>query len=243
MAVSYGNFNSVAGALTEIGRQKVNDLCIVRNGLVLNIDAGDTRSYSGSGNTCTDLSSNMFTGTLNNGVTYSTDNGGSFIFDGVNDYISIPSNTALNPTLDMTVSCWAYLTGFKTALSLFGKGAGVSGQGGYDFRVDSATQLNLVKYYIIDQTVTVPTISLNTWYNFAAVQGSTSVAYYINGVYANTFSNSVAYQTPIADMAIGKSRLTVYAGGKINNVLKYNRQLTAAEIQQNFNATRWRFGI
>ncbi|MFM7065351.1 MAG: hypothetical protein ACKO0U_00750, partial [Gammaproteobacteria bacterium] len=59
---------------------------IVNSGLVLSLDAGNARSYPGSGSTWTDLAAAARTGTLTNGPTYSSSNGGSIVFDGVNDY-------------------------------------------------------------------------------------------------------------------------------------------------------------
>jgi hypothetical protein len=65
---------------------------LVRNGLVLALDAGRTLSYPGSGTTWTDLSGNGNTGTLTNGPTYSSANGGSLVFDGVDDYVNLGSS-------------------------------------------------------------------------------------------------------------------------------------------------------
>ena len=61
---------------------------IITTGLVLNLDAGNTASYSGTGTTWTDLSGNGNNGTLTNGTSYSSTNGGVMVFDGVNDYVT-----------------------------------------------------------------------------------------------------------------------------------------------------------
>ena len=58
------------------------------NGLVLCLDAANPKSYPGSGTTWTDLSGNGNNGTLVNGVGYSSDNLGSLVFDGANDYVN-----------------------------------------------------------------------------------------------------------------------------------------------------------
>ena len=69
------------------------DAAISTNGLILHLDAGNSSSYSypGSGTTWTDTSGNGFNGTLTNGPTYSSSNGGYFGFDGSNDYVNIGS--------------------------------------------------------------------------------------------------------------------------------------------------------
>ena len=65
---------------------------VVEDGLVLALDAGNTKSYPGSGTTWTDLSGNGNNGTLTNGPTYSSSNGGSIVFDGVNDFVDISNS-------------------------------------------------------------------------------------------------------------------------------------------------------
>ena len=59
---------------------------IVTNGLVLCLDAANSKSYPGSGTTWTDLSGRGNNGTLVNGVGYNSGNLGSLVFDGVDDY-------------------------------------------------------------------------------------------------------------------------------------------------------------
>ena len=65
-----------------------NGPTIVTDGLVLALDAGDRNSYPGSGTTWNDLagSNNL---TLYNSPSFSSNNGGHFLFDGANDYMTI----------------------------------------------------------------------------------------------------------------------------------------------------------
>ena len=216
---------------------------ISTRGLVLHLDAGQQNSYNGSGTTWTDLSGNGNTGTLVNGVGYSASNGGALTFDGSNDFIEIAHNTILNPSLNMTLSCWINVNSFTNTMSMFGKGTTSSGFGGFDFRIDSPSQLNLVKYFIVDQRVDIPTLSTNTWYNISAVQDDTNVNYYVNGLNVGSFSNTIAYQNNTSSLRIGRNRSIIYTPARISNILYYNRALTAAEISQNFNAQRGRFGL
>ena len=88
---------------------------IVTDGLVLCLDAGNTKSYPGSGTTWTDLSGNGNTGTLTNGVGYSGDNLGSLSFDGVNDFTSTITGEDFNfGTGDFTIECWVYFNTIST---------------------------------------------------------------------------------------------------------------------------------
>ena len=82
---------------------------IVTDGLVLCLDAGNPNSYPGSGNTWKDLSRGRNNGTLVNGPTFSGANGGSLVFDGVNDYNQhINLQNFINQ--DITISLWVNFT-------------------------------------------------------------------------------------------------------------------------------------
>lgn len=226
---------------------------IVSNGLVLCLDAANTKSYPGSGTTWSDLSGNGNTGTLTNGPTFNSGNNGSIVFDGVNDSIEVDHTTLLNPTLNMTISVWANLQALPTLSTdvapLCGKGTSTSGQGGYDFRIDgpavgSIYRINLVKYFIVDQHVNLPELFVDTWYNFTAVQSSNQVTYFVNGTSIGSFSNSSNYQTNTTNFGIGVDRISAFfLNGNIAFTSFYNRVLTSVEVLQNYNATKGRFGL
>src|SRR6056300_246225 len=88
-----------------------NNAPIVTDGLVFYVDAGNSNSYPGSGGTWTDLVGGN-DGTLTNGPTYNSGNGGSIVFDGVDDSVLadyIPVNT--NTSEGNTVEQWIYWNG------------------------------------------------------------------------------------------------------------------------------------
>ena len=86
---------------------------IVTNGLVLCLDAGNNKSYPGSGTVWNDLSGNNFNGILTNGPTYSPSSGGGIVFDGVNDYISLGS-VLNNSFTGLSFSFFCYYSGYTT---------------------------------------------------------------------------------------------------------------------------------
>ncbi len=95
----------------------------VTDGLVLALDAGNTKSYPGSGTAWTDLIGSN-NGTLTNGPTYNSDNGGSIVFDGTNDYVTISDDSDFTfGTGDLTVEAWfkpdlsATVTNYHTIIS------------------------------------------------------------------------------------------------------------------------------
>ena len=78
---------------------------VVTDGLVLALDAANTKSYPGSGTTWRDMSGNNITGSLTNGPTFNSANGGSIVFDGTNDSVIMADNSALN-TQTPSVEVW-----------------------------------------------------------------------------------------------------------------------------------------
>ena len=77
---------------------------IVLNGLVLYLDAGNPLSYPGTGTIWTDLSNFGNNGTLINGPTFNSGNGGNIVFDGTNDFVTC--GTAIGKLPNFTISCW-----------------------------------------------------------------------------------------------------------------------------------------
>ena len=108
--------SATGGSIKRVGNYRVHTFPseLVSDGLVLNLDAGDPRSYPSSGTTWTDLSGNGNTGTLTNGPTYSNGNGGALVFNGTNSYVTVGSFSsnlnAANNSPNITISFWANLT-------------------------------------------------------------------------------------------------------------------------------------
>jgi hypothetical protein len=214
------------------------------------------------GSTWTDLSGNGNTGTLTNGPTYSSANGGSIGFDGTDDYSSISHTSTLNPG----TGSFTFGGFFKTnadALSNYypvhlskSQGDWSNGYiiravypytGGYSVAVSQGGN-DGVDRRTITSTLTA---SLGVWVNIVGVWNAPSrtLTLYFNGV-ANatgTTTNSLTIN-PTANLEFGRyNRITQsrfeYVNGNIAQVSIYNRALSATEIQQNFNALRGRYGI
>ena len=228
---------------------------IVTNGLVLNLDAGNINSYpglSGNGNTWFDLSGNNNNGTLVNGVGYNSGDGGSLVFDGVNDYLSIANGLQSSLQSGATLEMWIRMTSNKNVELLKVGSSGVDTPGSQAFYyISSDTSLRFLSFINGSRTFVSLIYSINladsNWkhivgtFNGNVTNGGTATLY-ING-------QSVATSTSVASMAsFGGSGFsnngTIYAFPGNSSALRvYNRALTFEEIQQNFNATKGRFGL
>jgi hypothetical protein len=216
---------------------------IVTDGLVLALDAGNTKSYPGSGTTWYDKSGNARNGTLINGPTFAT---GSIVFDGVNDYMQ-GSFTSLST---YTISVWFKRTGVQSDVypTLIAFDAY---QPGFYLEFNNN---DTVSYYQAGLSFPngvltffpLSDIALNTWVNVSFTKSGTTISSYLNGVFKSSITDNTTTGTTFAlnaDRGNSTPAPTTQWGGSISNTSIYNRALSAAEVLQNFNALRGRYGI
>lgn len=225
---------------------------IVTDGLVLCLDAANPRSYPLSGNTWLDLSGQGNNGTLTNGPTFSSANGGGIVFDGTNDYIncgSFANNFISNPGLNngiISFSVWCYVTkpGSYYILSSGGQtgstGIAFSYQGGSPFSaIQNGTKSGAV--YISSSD-----FPLNTWLNWTTTCDADYIHVYRNGILKGSETLVAQSRTDtqtLLTMGVPNNNLSLYAlGGKVSYVTFYNKTLSADEVRRNYNATRGRYG-
>ena len=218
----------------------------ITNGLVLYLDAANTKSYPGSGTAWTDLSGNGNTGTLTNGPTFSDGNQGSIVFDGVNDYV-INSSTNSIPvgSSSRTIQIWAYPA---TTTNVFVQIGNSNPRYVFEY-IFSAGQ-----YYIFSDGVnTANNISisgtqlptLNNWNHLVFGNSGQNWFYYKNGIQQSSGTFSVTLNT-VGQAYVLANRNDVGGynmNGRISNVQIYNTALSATEVLQNYNATKSRFGL
>jgi len=232
---------------TNTGRTHIATKGIVQSGLVLNLDSGVSSSYPGSGTTWTDLSGNGNTGTLTNGPTYNSANGGSIVFDGTNDYVNLTSVSLLPVgTSDRTIVAFVRTpTSFSQPyLHVIHWGTAATDQA-FGLAIFSNGGLNTHPW------VGAPsqgTVVAGTDYCLAVsyTHSSTLHKFWINGVSQGAgVARSINTGTTEARVGARISGFTEDWGpsGRIYNVMVYNRSLTDAEVSQNYNALRSRFSI
>jgi hypothetical protein len=220
---------------------------IITDGLVLALDAGSKKSYSGSGTAYNDLSGNGNNGTLTNSPTFNSN--GDFEFDGVNDYVSFGNPDELNFTDSMSHAVWFTRNSNGTGnLRLTSKAAGGSGtnQQGFTFFGGNSSIVWGINVGGVRTNLSA-TITVGPWYYVVGTANfSTGTQHiYLNGEEitsgnlgnTNTTSNSIEFRV---GSYYSESNLLPW-DGNIGPVSVYNKALTAQEVLQNYNATKSRF--
>ena len=212
---------------------------IVTDGLVLYLDAANTKSYPGSGTTWSDLSGNGNNGTLVNGPTFDSENGGSIVFDG----------SSRRTTLTLPFG----QLGFTTLSIWYSR---VEGNSSTSWRTLFATTNTNVHHLISQNTTRVlgvfdgsfrsfgytPLID-GKFHNYSVIyQSGTNATLYVDGIFFSTINIILNLETsPIG--SIGNWNSGNYWAGNISLTQIYNRALSAQEILQNYNATKGRYGL
>ena len=212
---------------------------IVTNGLVLALDAADQNSYPGTGTTWYDLSPNKVNATLVGGPTFSTNNAGTFITDGINDYMSITlPSIGSNYSISFWVKPLALPAGVGSEIQLFGSPSDIASISLY------AAVSNTYKFLSWNGSTGRSgntTLAVNNWYNFVMVN-TTNTVFYVNGALDGTFANTATLNSGAATFACinGTAR---FLNSNLSSIMFYNKGLTAQEALQNYTALKSRFNL
>jgi hypothetical protein len=219
---------------------------IVTDGLILHLDAANSKSYPGSSTIWNDLSGNNNTGTLTNGPTFSSANKGSIVFDGTNDFVSLgrpASLAALFGTSAVSVDFWVK------------RSANIGGQkilfdSGSNERIQIDIISNQLAFVIttgggFTRSGRTSTLTQNVWYNFTGVYNGTNITTYLNSTQSSQVAKTGTISTDSGSFYIGQypGVGAYYFPGDVAAVKIYNRSLTATEILQNYNATKGRYSL
>jgi len=215
---------------------------VVTTGLQLYLDAGNASSYSGSGTAWNDLSGNSRNGTLTNGPTYSSADGGSIVFDGSNDYVQCTGSLTVTAA---TFVAWIKRNGNQGQYDgiLFSRGAVTTGmnfqtsnQLGYHWNDAGNT-------YNWQSGLTIPNA---TWCMIAvSVTSTAATAYLCQTSGTTTATNTVNHSSSVLNdikLALDDAAAR-YFNGNIAIAQLYNIALSAGQVSQNFEADRARFGV
>lgn len=227
---------------------------VVTDGLTLYLDAANTRSYSGGGITVNGLIGGIG-GTLVNGIGFSSQNNGSFFYDGTDDFLRLPTNFFVHDSgTAFTVLIW-----FNTGTSgmIFGQENGATPGSGSGWvpaiYVDTNGKIRTSCFWggsTTNQSTSSTSVDDNLWHQIAVTFESTSHKSYLDGILFGTFSKTQTNYSATYYYYLGSGKNTswpsagnITLSGNISNFMFYNRALSAAEVLQNYKATKKRYGL
>jgi hypothetical protein len=217
---------------------------IVTDGLVLYLDAANTKSFQIGSTTWNDLSKNKLSGSLLNGATFSSLNGGGIFFDGIDDILGISDENILSysgsGTIDFVYSInsipasdFRNVWGFSNSLFQYENNAGFML---FVWKYDDLT--------FSGSSTGISHTDLNTYHitcTYTTSIGSSTFKVYKNGLLMDTkvVSKTLISSSKSPFILAGNSQQNC----SIYNLKIYNRELSTTEILKNFNATKTRFGL
>lgn len=222
---------------------------IVTDGLVLYLDAANPRSIISGSITWNDLTKNLNNGTLINGPTYNTTNGGNIVFDGSNQLIDC-GNTSILQITQGSICAW-----FKATNTNFSYNGVLSKRNAWGiFLVNNILSIfDWGNYYAsgfdINQGLRSTGINVgdNNWYNvvltFTETTGipSNNAIIYLNGI--PVLITTVRHYDQTYSVQLAEANFNQFFTGNISATKIYNKVLTPSEVLQNYNALKNRFGL
>lgn len=243
-------FSSFNGAFTA-GRRKSAAAAVqpVSSGLKVWYDPGDATSYSGSGSTINDISGNGYNGTV---VGSPTDAGNWFTFTGT-QYIKTPNLISAWVGWQHSIEIWVRPSAACVLFNDMGTSTPGSGYHASGAEIYSAGPFYLVNGMLWNGSAVTRvgggSPSINTWFQFVRVfNGSNTAAGYINGVKSSDTTITWSTPTPQWYLGFGLGDSTAFAttsalSGSYGLIRVYNRVLTTAEVLQNYNASKSKYGL
>ncbi|CAB4129671.1 Concanavalin A-like lectin/glucanases superfamily [uncultured Caudovirales phage] len=217
---------------------------VVSNGLIMDLDAAKFDSYPKTGTRWYDITWTTSGGTLTNGPVFNSSNGGFFSFDGVDDLVNLGNQSFNTVTFDLWVNIQTF-TGNRAILS---KGSQALGSGAtFAAWIVSATNTVRNRFYNFSGNsafVTTASLTSNVWYNLTWTYDNSNVRLYTN----SSLTETSAVVGPLivtnnTNLLIASDFYTQSAEMRSSGFKMYNRALTQAEITQNYNAVKGRFGL
>jgi hypothetical protein len=220
---------------------------IVTNGLVFNVDAANTSSYTGSSSVWNDLSGTNHINFYGNSSyntnatpTFSGDGGGSLVTTGI--FGKSVSNSGISGTVARSMEAWVKFNSVAGNAVISIGGSVVLNNTLYELM---AFNSNVIEHYWGNFTQSSTVLATNTWYHIVIVyDGTTNHYVYVNGVQVG-FSSTPTLNTSNTPIYIGTAVTTSWGAfdGKIAALRIYNRALSSIDITNNFNVLKSRFGL
>lgn len=222
---------------------------VVKDGLLIYLDASSPNSYfNTTSTTWKDISGNQNNGTLINSPTYNSDNGGSILFDGINDYVTISGSTSF-PNKGSLIF-WIYpnvIENYRNALTLWtlnGLNNGIrfeeNSLGQFVTAIGSGDFSATGHYYFTSG------FTSNQWYMISLTWDVTNnrVSGTLNGQQKFTNESNTTWPATIPQINLGIGYDTARNwSGRISNFMLYNKELSFNEVTQNYNSLKGKYGL
>jgi hypothetical protein len=216
---------------------------IITDGLVLYLDAANPKSYVSGSTIWNDLSRGGNNGTLVNGPTFNSGNGGSLVFDGVDDYVNGNLNS-LSAGASCTIEALIKLNNISGTKAIFSHG-----RSGFSFNSGMVIVNNNLRFRNTsnDHGLSTPTsLTINQWYHLVLSSNSLGTTGYCNGISQGNTVQTLTNNS-INDYHISRrssNAASEFMNGNIAFIKIYqNKSLNNIEILQNYNATKTRYGL
>ena len=219
---------------------------VVTDGLVFYVDPGHGGSYPGSGTTLTDLAGSN-NGTLTNGPTYSSNNGGTLVFDGTNDYVSC---TSFVIPAKITVSAWVNPDSTSASRMLNASDDSTAVVRNWQLRTNTNGTVTAIAFHTSSpnniQLTTTETLSTGVWKMVSFTSDGSNLKIYFDGVEkaSVSFPYNILGNGSVGDFLLAGRKTSSVADtfdGKQGPTAVYDRALSATELLQNYNALKNRF--
>ena len=225
----------------------------VTSGLTYYIDAGDAASYPGSGTSVNNIAGTApGAATLTNGPVFTSAGPASyFTFDGTSQYVITANLIGQSMTGNVTLECWVN-TSSDNGVVVSEQGTSSPNSSWYDSQIEIVSgNLKVAMWpytFGIGAGVTVGAVTRNTWQQYTMVYAAGTARGYINGATTNSYSVTRSFGAAgLYYDIMGNCPTSLgdggYLGGRWSVFKSYNRALSAAEVLQNFNALKGRYGL
>jgi hypothetical protein len=247
----YNTALTAANVLNNFNATKGGYL-VTTSSLVLYYDPSDNASYPGTGTTLTNLQGTGLNGTMT-ALTYTNP---YLTYNGSTSQVSIADNAALEPgSGDWTIEAWIRYNVIagktRTYVSKTNNGGG-SADWGYGLRTNSVASTTYMEVGNGTTSITSPSTSVTTgvWYQIVGVWtnvASNSIALYKNGTLVGSNSHSfTSIKNTTTPLYLGNYNGNEFAqqfDGDMGIVRIYSKALSAAEVQNNYDANKALYGL
>jgi hypothetical protein len=232
---------------------------IITSDRVFHVDAGVLASYPGTGTIWTDISPSATNATLVNGPNFSFNGGGSFVFNGIDEYANIGNVASLQfeRTDPFTISTWIRHTHTGAGVNIISKQENSGSFTGWGLGTALRSGISYLEFFIYNGSVASNSVIVDypssysdgIWMNICVTyngnSSSSGVVLYRNGAVVTgtviTSSIGITINTSAAAQISGRGGASAVFPGRVGSAIIYNRVLTATEVLQNYDAQRVRF--